>query len=88
MRSLSRGQLGLLSSEGLPGAETRLPRWPTHKAGWSGLAVGERPWLFCTGCYLMVAGFSWGKWSQRRVEAVIPYDLTSEVTHHHFCNIL
>lgn len=36
----------------------------------------------------VVAGFPQRKWSQSRVEAVIPYDLTSEVTRHRFCNIL
>lgn len=36
----------------------------------------------------VVAGFPQRKWSQSRVEAVILYDLTSEVTRHRFCNIL
>lgn len=71
MRSLSRGQLGLLSSEGLPRAEAQLLTWPTHRAGQLVL-LGGRLGSSAQAAASVVAGFPQRKWSQRGAEAVIP----------------
>lgn len=90
MRSLSRCQLGLLSLEGLTGAGSsafKVTRPLTGLASWCWLLVGGLG-SFAQAAAPMVADLPQRKCSQSKAEAATPYDLTSEVAHCHFCNIL
>ena len=81
-------QLGLLSSEGLTGAGGSA--FPVSQL--TGMAVSTsccwETQLLCTGCRPHGGGPPQRKWPQSGAEAAMPCDLTSEVTYHHFCNIL